>query len=48
MSEASQLPGKGSTDVDVAPTLHVNKKSYYDDNDDDGKAALKSLIEQKY
>ena len=31
---ASQLPGRGPTDMDVASGLHVNQKSI-DDNDDD-------------
>ena len=33
MRAASQLPGKGPTDVDDAPDLHVNQKSDYDDAD---------------
>ena len=33
MHAASQLPGKGPTDVDVALYLHINQKS--DDDDDD-------------
>ena len=32
MRAASQLPERGPTDVDIAPYLHVNKKS--DDVDD--------------
>ena len=35
MRAASQLPGRGPTVVDMAPILHVNKKS--DDDDDDCK-----------
>ena len=31
MCAASQLPGKGPTDVDDALHLHVNQKSDYDD-----------------
>ena len=31
---ASQLPGRGPTDVDVALYLHVNQKSVDDDDDD--------------
>ena len=31
MSAASQLPGKGPTDVDDA--LHINQKSEYDDDE---------------
>ena len=30
MRAASQLPGRGRTDVDDALHLHVNKKSNYD------------------
>ena len=30
MRAASQLPGKGPTDVDDAPAPHVNQKSDYD------------------
>ena len=32
---ASQLPGRGPTDVDVALYLHVNQNSIDDDDDDD-------------
>ena len=35
MRVASQLPGRGPTDVDVSPDLHVNKKSDDDVDDDD-------------
>ena len=35
MRAASQLSGRGPTDVDVAPVLHVNQKSDYDEDDDD-------------
>ena len=39
MRAASQLSGRGPTDVDVAPIvglyLHVNQKSDYDDDDDE-------------
>ena len=31
MCAAGQLPGRGPTDVDVAPVLHVNQKSDDDD-----------------
>ena len=30
MCAASQLSGRGPTDVDVAPYLHINQKSDYD------------------
>ena len=32
MRAASQLPGKGPTDVDDAPDLHVNQTSDYDND----------------
>ena len=32
MHAASQLSGRGPTDVDVASLLHVNQKSDYDDD----------------
>ena len=35
MLAASQLPGRGHTDVDIAPDLHINQKSDDDDDDDD-------------
>ena len=37
MRAASHLPGRGPTDVDVAPSLylHINQKSDDDDDDDD-------------
>ena len=34
MRAASQLPGKGPTDVNMPLHLHVNQKSDYDDDDD--------------
>ena len=34
MCAASQLSGRGPTDVDVALYLHINKKSHDDDDDD--------------
>ena len=48
MHAASQLPGRGPTDVDVA--LHVNKKSDDDDdddNDDNDDEALTSCVDDK-
>ena len=33
MRAASQLPGKGPTDVDDAPAPALNQKSNYDDDD---------------
>ena len=41
MCAASQLPGRGPSDVDVAQYLHVNQKS--GDVDDD-EIALKSIM----
>ena len=35
MSAASQLPVRGPTVVDIAPYLHINRKSYDDEDDDD-------------
>ena len=35
MRAASQLSGRGPTDVDVALYLQVNQKSDYDDDDDE-------------
>ena len=44
MFAASQLPGRGPTDVDVALYLHVNQKS---DDDDDEITILKLQITQQ-
>ena len=35
MHAASQLPGKGPTDVDGAPAPAINQKSDYDNDGDD-------------
>ena len=43
---ASQLPGRGPTDVDIALYLHVNKKSDDDDDDDDDDDETK--MKKKY
>ena len=40
MPAASQLPGRGPTDVDVAPVLHINKKSGDDDDELRSQAVL--------
>ena len=34
MDAARQLLGRGPTDVDDTLHLHVNRKSYYDDDDE--------------
>ena len=40
MHAASQLPGRGLTDVDIALYLHVNKKFDDDDDDDESQSQI--------